>query len=173
MTNREKTSALCTRFGGFVGIALFVVYGLKPAFVYGGLIGVVVLIAVIPIMKKIVLVFGPPEFFMLSAMGLAAIALSTGRQFLRGLIAGGRDRFEGRDLYRGDPQGQRGVRDAARDGRRIAVRAHRDERQHREAADRDQHGGMAPPFRERSGVLDFSLHAMCSRSAHPLARRAR
>ena len=54
----------------------------------GGLLGVVVLIAVIPVMKSIVLLFGPPEFFMLALMGLAAIAVSTGGQFLRGLIAG-------------------------------------------------------------------------------------
>jgi putative tricarboxylic transport membrane protein len=54
----------------------------------GGLIGVVVLIAVIPVMKTIVLLFGPPEFFMMALMGLAAIAVSTGGQFLRGLIAG-------------------------------------------------------------------------------------
>ena len=54
----------------------------------GGLIGVVVLIMVIPVMKAIVLLFGPPEFFMLAMMGLSAIALSTGGQFLRGLIAG-------------------------------------------------------------------------------------
>ncbi len=54
----------------------------------GGLIGVVVLIAIIPAVKQIVLLFGPPEFFMLAIMGLSAIALSTGGQFLRGLIAG-------------------------------------------------------------------------------------
>ena len=54
----------------------------------GGLIGVVVLIAVIPLVKMIVLLFGPPEFFMLALMGIAAIAVSTGGQFLRGLIAG-------------------------------------------------------------------------------------
>jgi putative tricarboxylic transport membrane protein len=54
----------------------------------GGLIGMVVLVGVIPIMKSIVLLFGPPEFFMLAFMGLAAIAVSTGGQFLRGLIAG-------------------------------------------------------------------------------------
>jgi len=54
----------------------------------GGLLGVVVLIAVIPLAKQIVLLFGPPEFFMLAIMGLSAIALSTGGRFLRGLIAG-------------------------------------------------------------------------------------
>jgi putative tricarboxylic transport membrane protein len=55
----------------------------------GGLIGVVVLVAVIPLLQQIVLIFGPPEFFMLALMGLVAVALATGGQFLRGLIAGG------------------------------------------------------------------------------------
>ncbi|MGH6769745.1 MAG: tripartite tricarboxylate transporter permease [Xanthobacteraceae bacterium] len=55
----------------------------------GGLIGVVVLVAVIPLLQQIVLLFGPPEFFMLAIMGLVAVALATGGQFLRGLIAGG------------------------------------------------------------------------------------
>jgi putative tricarboxylic transport membrane protein len=54
----------------------------------GGLLGVVVLVAVIPLAKQIVLLFGPPEFFWLAIMGLSAIALSTGGRFLRGLIAG-------------------------------------------------------------------------------------
>src|SRR5581483_760273 len=54
----------------------------------GGLIGIFTLIVVIPIMKSIVLLFGPPEYFMLAMMGLTAIAVSTGGQFLRGLIAG-------------------------------------------------------------------------------------
>jgi putative tricarboxylic transport membrane protein len=54
----------------------------------GGVIGIFTLIAVIPIMKSIVLLFGPPEYFMLAMMGLIAIAVSTGGQFLRGLIAG-------------------------------------------------------------------------------------
>jgi len=55
----------------------------------GGLIGVFILLAVIPIAKQIVLMFGPPEFFALAIMGIGAIALSTGGKFLRGLIAGG------------------------------------------------------------------------------------
>jgi len=55
----------------------------------GGLIGVVILIAVIPIAREIVLSFGPPEFFALAVMGIGAIALSTGGKFLRGLIAAG------------------------------------------------------------------------------------
>jgi putative tricarboxylic transport membrane protein len=55
----------------------------------GGLLGVAILIAVIPVAKSIVLLFGPPEFFALAILGLGAIALSTGGKFLRGLIAGG------------------------------------------------------------------------------------
>jgi putative tricarboxylic transport membrane protein len=55
----------------------------------GGLIGVAVMMAVIPIAKAIVLLFGPPEFFMLAVLGLSAIAVSTGGKLLRGLISGG------------------------------------------------------------------------------------
>ncbi len=55
----------------------------------GGILGVAILVAVIPVAKEIVLLFGPPEFFALAILGLGAIALSTGGKFLRGLIAGG------------------------------------------------------------------------------------
>ncbi|MDH3420298.1 MAG: tripartite tricarboxylate transporter permease [Gammaproteobacteria bacterium] len=55
----------------------------------GGLIGVAFMLAVIPIAKAIVLLFGPPEFFMLAVLGLSAIAVSTGGKLLRGLISGG------------------------------------------------------------------------------------
>ena len=55
----------------------------------GGLIGVAILVAVIPVAKQIVLLFGPPEFFAMAILGLGAIALSTGGKFLRGLVAGG------------------------------------------------------------------------------------
>jgi putative tricarboxylic transport membrane protein len=53
----------------------------------GGLIGVLSLLAVIPIAKEIVLLFSPPEFFLLAVFGLCAIAVSTGDRFLQGLIA--------------------------------------------------------------------------------------
>lgn len=55
----------------------------------GGLLGVAVMLAVIPIAKAVVLLFGPPEFFMLAVLGLSAIAVSTGGKLLRGLISGG------------------------------------------------------------------------------------
>jgi len=60
----------------------------QAASTVGGCIGILTLIAVIPVAKQVVLLFGPPEYFMLAIMGLAAIAVSTGGQFLRGLIAG-------------------------------------------------------------------------------------
>lgn len=53
----------------------------------GGLFGVMILVAVIPFARQFVLMFGPPEFFMLALLGMSAIAASTGRYFLRGLIA--------------------------------------------------------------------------------------
>ncbi len=52
----------------------------------GGVIGVVSLVAVIPVMKIIVLSFAPPEFFMLAIFGLCAIAVSSGDRLLQGLI---------------------------------------------------------------------------------------
>ncbi len=53
----------------------------------GGLIGIVTLLAVIPIAKQIVLLFSPPEFFLLAVFGLCAIAVSTGARFLQALLA--------------------------------------------------------------------------------------
>lgn len=70
---------------GKAGLAIGAAAG---ASTIGGIIGLVTLVAVIPVMKSIVLLFGPPEYFMLALMGLAAIAVSTGGRFLRGLIAG-------------------------------------------------------------------------------------
>lgn len=52
----------------------------------GGLIGVVVLIVVLPITRNIVLMFGPPAFFMLALLGLTSLTVASGN-FLRGLLA--------------------------------------------------------------------------------------
>ena len=70
---------------GKAGLAIGAAAG---ASTIGGCIGLLTLLAVMPVMKGLVLLFGPPEYFMLAAMGLAAIAVSTGGRFLRGLIAG-------------------------------------------------------------------------------------
>jgi putative tricarboxylic transport membrane protein len=53
----------------------------------GGVFGVLILVAVMPVAKALVLAFGPAEFFMLALLGLSSIAASTGGRFLRGLIA--------------------------------------------------------------------------------------
>jgi putative tricarboxylic transport membrane protein len=53
----------------------------------GGVFGVLVLLAVVPLAREFVLAFGPAEFFMMALVGLSSIAASTGGMFLRGLIA--------------------------------------------------------------------------------------
>ncbi len=55
----------------------------------GGLIGLFTLLLFIPIAKEVVLLFGPAEFFLLTLLGLTAIAVSARGKLLRGLIAGG------------------------------------------------------------------------------------
>lgn len=54
----------------------------------GHLLGIVVLIAVIPVMTYMVLAFGPPEWFALGLGGLFLIASVSGKSMLNGLIAG-------------------------------------------------------------------------------------
>lgn len=55
----------------------------------GGLIGVVILVAIMPLAQTIVLAFAPAEFFLLAILGLCAIAVSTQGYFLRGLVSAG------------------------------------------------------------------------------------
>jgi len=55
----------------------------------GGLLGVGVLVAVMPAMREIVLLFGPPEFLILALLGLSAVAVATHGQIVRGLLMGG------------------------------------------------------------------------------------
>jgi TctA family transporter len=54
----------------------------------GAIVGVVVLIALLPILRQIVLSFGPPEVLMISLWGLTALA-ALGGSMQRGLISGG------------------------------------------------------------------------------------
>lgn len=68
------------------GRAGFAIGAAATASGIGGLLGIGFLIAVIPITREIVLAFGPPEFFLLAALGLCAVAVSTEGKFLRGLI---------------------------------------------------------------------------------------
>ncbi|MEX2365233.1 MAG: tripartite tricarboxylate transporter permease, partial [Pseudohongiellaceae bacterium] len=52
----------------------------------GGIIGVVVLVAILPMAKALVLLFGPPAFFMLAVLGLVSLTISN-NNMLRGLVA--------------------------------------------------------------------------------------
>jgi len=54
----------------------------------GGLFGTVVLACLIPILRPIVLVFGPPEFFMLAILGVVFLATLSGDNPLKGVLAG-------------------------------------------------------------------------------------
>lgn len=78
----------------------------------GGLIGLFTLLLFIPLAKDVVLSFGPAEFFLLTILGLAAIAVSVRGKLLRGLIAGGVGlifAFVGSDAITGDIRFSAGV----------------------------------------------------------------
>jgi putative tricarboxylic transport membrane protein len=55
----------------------------------GGIIGTLSVLAVLPIAKSFVLLFGPPEFFLLAMFGLVTTAMAARGKLLRGLISGG------------------------------------------------------------------------------------
>jgi len=55
----------------------------------GGLIGLFSLLLVIPLARDIIYLFGPPEFFLLTILGLVAIAVATSGKLLRGLVSAG------------------------------------------------------------------------------------
>jgi putative tricarboxylic transport membrane protein len=55
----------------------------------GGIIGTVSVLAVLPVAKELVLLFGPPEFFLLAILALVTVAASLSGRMLRGLLTGG------------------------------------------------------------------------------------
>src|SRR5277367_1480651 len=55
----------------------------------GGIIGTISVLAVLPVANQLVLLFGPPEFFLLSLLGLVTVATASRGKLLRGLITGG------------------------------------------------------------------------------------
>ena len=57
------------------------------ASLFGGLIGAVILTAIIQIARPVVLSFGTGEMLMLAALGLSMVGLLAGRSFIKGLIA--------------------------------------------------------------------------------------
>lgn len=56
--------------------------------VVGSLFGVILLVVLIPMVRSIILSFGPPEFLMLILFGLISIPLLTGKNFIGGMLAG-------------------------------------------------------------------------------------
>lgn len=56
--------------------------------VFGGLFGLLILIALIPAIRAILLSFTPPEFFLLAVLGISTIAFLTQGNVFRGLFAG-------------------------------------------------------------------------------------
>ena len=52
----------------------------------GGVLSLAILVLVLPVAKQIVLLFGPPAFFMLAVLGLTSLTVA-GRNMLRGLVA--------------------------------------------------------------------------------------
>lgn len=55
----------------------------------GGVVGAVCMALTIPVVKPFVLAFGPPEFFMMTIVGLTFISVMSGDSLLKGLMAGG------------------------------------------------------------------------------------
>ncbi|MFC1816468.1 tripartite tricarboxylate transporter permease [Thermodesulfobacteriota bacterium] len=56
---------------------------------FGALFGVLVLVLLIPVVRKIVLSFGPPETFSLVLFGLVTVAFASRGNMIKGLAAGG------------------------------------------------------------------------------------
>src|SRR5271154_4068361 len=55
----------------------------------GGIVGTISVLAILPIAKQLVLLFGPPEFFLLAIFGLVMVATASRGKLLRGLVSGG------------------------------------------------------------------------------------
>ena len=67
--------------GRAMGIAM-------AASAFGGVFGSIVLIFLIPVVKPMIMAFGPPEFFMMVMVGVAALAFLGGSSPVKGLAIG-------------------------------------------------------------------------------------
>ncbi len=56
---------------------------------FGGVVGAVLMALTIPVVRPLVLAFGPPEFFMMTLVGITFISLMSGGSLMKGLIGGG------------------------------------------------------------------------------------
>ncbi|MEY4879119.1 MAG: hypothetical protein RJB62_588 [Pseudomonadota bacterium] len=54
----------------------------------GGILGTVSVLVILPIATQIVLLFGPPEFFLIALLGLALVATTSRGKMLRALVTG-------------------------------------------------------------------------------------
>ncbi|ATW27194.1 tripartite tricarboxylate transporter permease [Candidatus Formimonas warabiya] len=73
----------------------------------GGIFGALVLLVSLPVIRPIILVLGPAEYFMLALWGISVIALFTSGSFLKGLAAAGLGlliAFVGMDPMTGTPR---------------------------------------------------------------------
>lgn len=86
------SQSLATAFDGYPltqkGEARRALGASATASAFGGLIGVAVLVLTLPVMKRLIMTFGPPEFFMLCVFGLTAIAGISGGSVIKGLLSG-------------------------------------------------------------------------------------
>ena len=71
---------------GRAGVALGVSLTASPL---GALVGLIILILLIPVVRRVMLSFGPPEFALLVFFGVIALALLTKGNAVKGLISGG------------------------------------------------------------------------------------
>ncbi len=55
----------------------------------GAIFGIVVLVIIMPLVRKIIFSFGPPEFFMLVLFGLCTVVVAARGNMVKGLFAGG------------------------------------------------------------------------------------
>lgn len=55
----------------------------------GGIVGVVFLVAMLPVVRAVMLALGPPEYFVMGLWGLSVIALFGTQSIFKGLAAGG------------------------------------------------------------------------------------
>jgi TctA family transporter len=68
---------------GLAGIALGASY---VTTLVGGIIGALVLLATIPVARKILLIFGSPEFFLVGLLGVASVAVVSSGAMIKGLL---------------------------------------------------------------------------------------
>ena len=68
---------------GLAGVALGASY---VTTLVGGLIGALVLFATIPIARKILIIFGSPEFFLIGLLGVIAVAIVSSGAMIKGLL---------------------------------------------------------------------------------------